>query len=370
MRRARWTAILPVAVSLLLPVGAAADAASPAASSPSSPATGPRSNVRELVTFIPPSAATVGFTDWGRIRDSQGASGVTGDSPMADKLRVAMSTSRDEAIGSGFGLAHLQTLHDLWGFDSMDLDWEATIQGTGSAPVFLLRFRDGFDLGTVSTRFDARSFTTEPVAGGTIRTHAMELADWLTGAEFAVLNTGFLDDGRTLVLSRDEAQVLDILANHGSYPDSPPTDATAATLDGASAVVLLQGLGTCVAFTPLPIEPGAPLPSTLPTSVPAGLHPYAVLGIGYDRRDWHPEGRLSFGYLDAATAVADQEPRTAAARDGLSIRVRAPYADSVFQVQDSRVDGASLVLDAMPDHGLPARLFQMVWARDMTFAGC
>jgi len=40
------------------------------------------------------------------------------------------------------------------------------------------------------------------------------------------------------------------------------------------------------------------------------------------------------------------------------------------QLTLSRVDGATLVLDVTPVDGLPRRLFQMVQARDMAFAGC
>ena len=74
---------------------------------------------------------------------------VTGASPMDDKLQVVMSTSKDEALASGFGIAHLRDHYDTWAFDALDLDWEATIQGDG-APLFVLRFRDGFDLTPVA----------------------------------------------------------------------------------------------------------------------------------------------------------------------------------------------------------------------------
>jgi len=60
--------------------------------SAASPTPVPAGNVSELVTFVPPSATSVGFTDWGRIRASQGAEDVTGASPMEDKLPVAQST--------------------------------------------------------------------------------------------------------------------------------------------------------------------------------------------------------------------------------------------------------------------------------------
>ncbi|MCY7418941.1 MAG: hypothetical protein LH650_10680, partial [Chloroflexi bacterium] len=245
--RRRIPAVLLVATALITG-GSATGAQSPDASLP-------RSNMSELVTFVPPAAETVGFTDWGRIKTSHGAQDVTGASPFEDKVAVGMSTTQDEAAASGFGFAHLRDHYDTWAFDAMDLDWEATIQGD-SSPMFVLQFRDGFDLAPVAALFDDRGFTTTQIRGGLLRTHAMSLDDWLRATEFAILNTAFLDDGRTLVLSGDEAQVRDLAANHGGYPAVPALDATAAVLDGASAAILLPGLGTCVAFTPLPIDIG------------------------------------------------------------------------------------------------------------------
>jgi hypothetical protein len=100
------------------------------------------------------------------------------------------------------------------------------------------------------------------------------------------------------------------------------------------------------------------------------LHPYAALGIGYGRPGWSPIGRISFGYLDPATATADLPGRLALATTGISQRVRQSYADALFQVARSHVDGANLTLEVAPVKDLPRRLFDMAFARDMTFAGC
>ncbi len=344
--------------------------AGPAALAQSPGPSGPPGNVSELITFMPPTAESVGFTDWGRIRASQGAEDVTGASPMDDKVRVAMSTNKDEAGGSGFGIAHLRNQYDTWGWDSLDLDWEATVQGDGP-PLFVLRFRDGADLAPIAARFDERGFSTTAVPGATIRSHEMVLnEDWLTAGEFAVLNTAFLDDGRTLVLSLDLEQVQDVATNHGGYPSLHELDATAAALDGASAAFLSTGLGTCLGFTPPPIDIGDPLASpdmSLPT---AGLHPYAVMGVGYGRPDWDPVGRIVFGYQDATAAQADLAGRVELARTGVSQLTGQPYADSLFRVEESQVDGANLTLEVSPVDDRPRRLFDMVYSRDMTFAGC
>jgi hypothetical protein len=362
---ARRVPLLMLAAAILA-VAPTSVAQSPA-DSPGSPSS---SNVSQLVAFVPPSATSVGFTDWGRIKASVGAQDVTGASPVEDKVTVGMSTAKGEALASGFGIAHLRDHYATWAFDAMDLDWEATIQGDGP-PLFVLRFRDDFDLAPVAALFDQRGFSTTTVPGGTIRSHEMVLhEDWLRKTEFAILNTAFLDDGRTLVLSGDVDQVRDVVAHHGTYPDDPALDATAATLDGASAALLLPGLATCQAFTPLPFGIGDG-PTTAPPSLTVtGLHPYAALGVGYGRPDWSPSGRIAFAYLDAATARADLPERLALATDGVSQLTGQPYRDALLQVTGSHVDDANLTLDVAPVNDMPRHLFDMVFTRDMAFAGC
>jgi len=338
--------------------------------SAASPATGARSNVSEHITFVPPTAQNVGFTDWGRIRASVGAQDVTGASPFEEKAAVGMSTTKGEAAASAFGLAHLRDHYATWGFDAMDLDWEATIQG-GGPPLFVLRFRDGFDLAPVAARFDTRGFASTTVPGGTIHSHEMALGeDWLRNTEFAILNTGFLDDGRTLVLSGDLDQVSDVLARRGTFPDDPALDAVSAALDGASAALLLPGLGTCTGFQPLPFDIGDPLGSPAPSLAATTLHPYAAFGVGYGRPDWSPVGRIVFGYLDPLTAAADGPVREALARTGDSLVTKQPIPEVLFSVAGSHLDGSTLTLDVAPVGGFPRRLFDMVYTRDMVFAGC
>ena len=95
-----------------------------------------------------------------------------------------------------------------WGWDSLDLDWEATIT-TGGPAVHVLRFRDDFDLGPVTARFDERGFSREVIEGRAIlRSHELDpSAGWLGTTELAILHTAFLRDGRTLVLSSDDDAV-------------------------------------------------------------------------------------------------------------------------------------------------------------------
>jgi hypothetical protein len=126
----------------------------------------------------------------------------------------------------------------------------------------------------------------------------------------------------------------------------------------------------CAAFTPLPFDPFDPNPSIGPLPTGEALHPWTALGIGYARPDWDPVGRIAMGFLDPSHAESDADARTEAARTGISQRTGGPYAEAVLTVADCHVDGTTLVLDVTPADDMPARLFQMVFARDMSFAGC
>lgn len=328
-------------------------------------------HLSEAFWFLPPGGTNVAFTDWGRIRASQGAADLTGDSPLEAKVDVLMSTNEDEAAASAYALRFLRDHRALWGFDSFDLDWEATLSVDGP-PVFVLRFRDGFDVASLMSLFDERGFSTTQADGAVIRSHDMDVtADWLHGSEFAILNTAFLDDGRTLVLSSGLKGVTDVLATRGMPRPlmrglTPVLDALA----GASAAWLAVGPGTCLGFAPLPLVLGVSTSSMPPPPSGEPLHPYVALGVGYARPDWDPMGRIAMGFPHEAWAQADAGPRTEEARSGVGLRLGEPYADSLFTLERSAVRDGALVLEVEPLDDHPQRLFQMVGGRDMTFARC
>ncbi len=140
-------------------------------------------------------------------------------------------------------------------------------------------------------------------------------------------------------------------------------------LSDASAAWLILEPG-CGIFAPLPFDPLDPNASIAPLPTGEPLHPWTALGVGYERPDWDPVGRVAMGFLSPDHAQADLAPRSALAREGISLRTGRPYAEAVFALDGSEVTGDTLVLDVSPTDDRPQRLFQMLQARDMTFAGC
>ena len=219
--------------------------------------------------------------------------------------------------------------------------------------------------------FDERGFTTLSVPGAVIRSHAMDPSqDWLRTTEFAILHTAFMDDGRTLVLSDSLDSVIESCREPWPVSRGPGVGGDrrcARWRVGGTAAAWVGHLrrvpGFCGRRQRRGGQPSASMAGT-------GLHPYAVLGIGYGRPGWSPIGRIVFQYLDPASAAADQPVRLRLARTGLSLRARQSIADVLFAVDGSRLEGSRLILDVSPAAGLPSRLFQMAYARDMAFAGC
>ena len=322
----------------------------------------------EAVASMPRGTTDMGFTDWARIRASLGAQDVTGSSPIDDKMAVVMATTQQEAAAAGFGAAYLQRHRDAWGWDTLDVDWEAIYSGD-LAPVAIVRLREGTDMAPISDRYDAYGFTTEEVGERIVRSHALDpSAEWMGTTELGVTNTAFLDDGRTLMFSSSR-EALDDALGHRPSMLVPGASGVIEALADPSAAWLVFGPG-CPAFSPLPVDPFDPAASIGPLASGGPLHPWTALGVGYERPDWQPVGRIAMGFLDPAHAEADLEPRTTIARDGMSLRVLRPYSDAVFGLEDARVEGTTLVLDVSPVDDMPRRLFQMLQARDMAFAGC
>lgn len=354
---------LMLTLGLLMALPATAVGRSPAAS----PTPG-HTPLEEAVAFLPSGAHDLGFTDWSRIRASLGAEGVTGASPMDQKLEVLMATNEREAAGSAFGAAYLRHHRDAWAWDTLDVDWEAILVGDGP-PVSVVRLREGTDVEAIEARYDGFGFATEATPGGTIRSHGFDpTADWVGTTELAVSNTAFLDDGRTLLFSSGADALRDALGRVARTP-LPGEASVIDALAGASAAWLTLAPG-CAAFTPLPFDPFDPNPSIGPLPTGEPLHPWTALGVGYGRPDWDPVGRVAMGFLSPGHAQADLAPRTTLAREGVSQRLGLPYADAVFTLDGSEVVGDALVLRLSPADDRPQRLFQMLQARDMTFAGC
>ncbi len=344
-------------------------AASPAPSGSSGTGSDP---LGEAVTMAPLGTSSILFTDWAAMKAAHGLEDITGATPLDGRMDAMLSLGKIEAPFAGYAIGRFRGHADAWGWDTTDLDWEASYLLDGP-PVAVLRFREGFDLAPVIAHFDDRGFTVEMTEDATIRSHAMDVsADWIGDSDFGVLNTAFLDDGRTLVLSSGLDAVKAALdARHVMTFRASPAAVAAARLEGPLSAGIELGPDACAAYDPVTLgDPDAGGNAQLLAQA-GPLGTWEAMAVGTDRdAAGEATGRFVLAYADPGQAIADTAGRTLLADQGISLRAQQPYATSVFQLTDVTTDDAELVLDVVPVDGASRRLPQALFSRDLLFATC
>lgn len=341
----------------------------PAATASPSPSPIPvAGRLGEALAYVPPVTSSVSFTDWVTLKAGVGAAKVTGASSFGAKADVLET----ESTLAGYGLRFIGAHRDDWGFDAMDLEWDLLIIPVSGAPIWVLRFPKGFDLRPIERHMDQRGFGSVALPGGRLRAHALDPdASWTASTELGILNTAFLADGQTLVLSPSQAPVREMLAA-GPVDGMGTTARRVANLLGSpAAATMLIGTDTCAdiaaGLPPSPADLRATIDKELGAAGP--LHAYDALAIGYTRAA-PVIGRIVIGYDDPATEAADFSGRTTLVRSGTSTRSGKSYGDTIFTLAKARQEAGSMVFEVTPRDDQPARLFDLVIDRDMLFALC
>jgi len=361
----------PLLAGLLVSLAAAlpAAAASPA---PSAPADAGSDPLAEAVTFAPLGTSSILFTDWAAMKAAHGMEAVTSQTPLDERLDAMLALTKDEAPFAGYGIDRFQEHADAWGWDTTDLLWEASYSLDGP-PVSVLRFREDFDWAPVVQHFDDRGFTVEMTADATIRSHEMDVtSDWIRSSDFGILNTAFLDDGRTLILSSSVDGVKAALeAPHVMTFRASPAAVAAARLEAPFSAGIELGPDSCRAYDPRIQGAGDAGDNTDLLAQAGPLGAWEAMAIGTDRdAAGEPVGRMVFAYADPGQALADLAGRMLLADQGISLRTEQPYATSVFQLTNATADDAEVILDVVPAEGASRRLQQALFARDLLFATC
>jgi hypothetical protein len=236
--RARgWVVVVALLVAACNSQTLPSTTASPPASPPSSPgaseaaiaapsSTPPTASgsLGEALALVGPIPQEINFTDWAAIRASVGAADLTGASSFEDKAGAI----RNDVTLAGFGLTELETHATDWGFDVFDLEWEAAVWTPRAPLIWVLRMRPGFDLASLTAKLDEYGFATEQLPHGVLRTGTMDrlLQGERPLRNISFLNTGLLDDGRTLVLSSqggERGDAVRALLTSGLQPVADPS---------------------------------------------------------------------------------------------------------------------------------------------------
>jgi hypothetical protein len=346
----------------------------------------------QALKLTPSDTGYLSVTDWQQVKASAGHGNVTSQSSQIDRSKtykdvlaheaevsqfVADTSAPDQNVstlpGASAPPTQLSPQAQTWGFDAMDLDWDATVvSGTDSNPVQLLHLRPGVDMNAIQSKFDQKSYKHKQVAGVTVRTLGGALGQNPAGTSPAMSNTAFLRDGQTLAISQSLDSLETYLHGLGS---APPTEivSVAGQLGSPWASAIIGGTHACGYFDP---PAGWQLDASYQSVVDGeiasvgDLSPFEAVGIGYSRQNT-PIGRLSFIFANATDAQKDLNGRLALAQQARRLaQNHETYASTLFSVSDSSVDGTALNLDLTPVLNQPIKLFQAFGSRDLVPAVC
>jgi hypothetical protein len=321
------------------------------------------------------------FTNWSHIKEQLGLGFLTSESPLNFRIELVTRISQDQAAASAYGLSHMRTHAEDWGWDTADLDWEANISSQNLPPTYILKFRDGFDFTPLVEHFRERGFIQTQSCGATVFSHKLDVrADWARTTELSIHETALLAEGNMLILSSFGVEAFLTVATGEleSLTEDPFARAAVAHLGDPYAAILLLGTGECLRFTPNPI---LDLIGTIPTKERIDelkamvkeeklLVPYRALGVAYRQEENQPIGTIVFEYDAAELAEMELPARCVLAEQGISIYFDAPIRESYFTILDCGVQDSAVILAVSPLSDQPWRLFRMIIYRDAVFAGC
>lgn len=343
------------------------------------------SPLHEVLALVPAPVTSpmILFTDWSLIKAYTGMEAVTSRSSEEERLALLQTTLKDQYDPSGYALT-LPTKHEeQWGFDKTDFAWEANVISRVLPPMYVLKFRVGFDFEPLIALFRKREFEQTEVHGAKLFTHELDLsAEWVRVAELGIHNTALIPEEHLAILSSSPRAVEAMLQTRqgelASLLGNSAAVATVNRLGETAGAVLLLGVDTCLGFTQSPL---LDLIGQVPTeeiverlkevlAQTPQLFPYEALGVGYRTEADRPIGLIVFHYPVAEAAAADLPLRQALAESAFSHSREAPYSEVFFTLMEAVADGEDLVFTVLPVNDQPKRLFQMVLYRDMAFAGC
>ena len=339
----------------------------------------------EALAWIPASLEDpiVAWTDWAALKDAAGVPWLTGRASLDVKAAFLRRIDEDHAAASAYALLHVAVHAEVWGFDTLDLEWEAQITAAGIPPMYLLKLSESADFEGFLGRLGERGFVQTASGVGSIFSRSIDpKLDWVRTTELAIHNTGIIEEERLLVLCSSLPVVELVLARHTSgVPALSEAEAVLSTLrplgEPLSAILMIGG-STCLHFSPNPLLDRIEAPEedsaldALRAWFESGepLHGYAVLGVGYRHVDDRPVGTIAFAYPSAEDAAHDLEPRRLLAEHAASAQAEAPISEVLFTLEEAAVEDTLLRFEVRPVGDQPRRLFRMIWIADAPFAAC
>jgi hypothetical protein len=347
-------------------------------------------HLEQALAMVPADSSRIYFTDWELIKAYEGFPELSSERPMDERMSFMKAFIGDVATGApprqavlpGYGYNRFLIHAETWSWDSTDLVWEVSLERGSAPPAYVLQLRDDFDFGPLLELFEERGYGRSERQGVTVFSHDMDLEqEWVRKSEFGILNTAVMVDERRLVLSsalEGVQAIVDVIEGGArSLAEDPAAAATAERLGEVAAAYLSAGPTACMSS-------GDPLQAwsdqgmgeeqlaqmrELMEEVPP-VHFYSGLGLGYRYEKERPLGLVVMHYPRTEEAEGDLETRRRLAEEGSSLAFEGTLREAVFTLEGAAVEGSDLVLRVRPVDDMPRRLFEMVFQRDMVFAGC
>lgn len=330
-----------------------------------------QSNLLQALSFAPANTDSVSFTDWTMLKQYEGAQTVTSKSDYQTRLNFYLSVSRNQGTASFYDADYLvaQDWAALWGWDTSDLLWEATLDGP-FPPVYVLKLRPDLDLNPVMAHFTSRGFTTSAYQEATVYSHPLDLTvDWFI--DTSIFNAAVIPSAHVILVGGGSDALHSVLDAHANTSSSLAGNAdfrgTAAQLGSPASAILASGASVCSRLSDSRMA--VQVSQDKEETGVGALHSYAALGIGYQEAQGQPAGVIDMRYDSSQDAQADLDARRTLATRGLNLSSQ-PYNESIFTVGSASVSGSDLLLHMTPLNNKPQALFDMFEQDDLLFAAC
>ncbi len=326
----------------------------------------------EALAYAPTSANIVEFADITLMKGYEGADDLTSEASLEAREDFMNILFQKHFVSLGDSATRWQQNAEYWEFDPTDIRWSLT---SSELAAFVIAFRKDFDVTSLMQLFEERGFTKSSREGYLLYQHELDLSEeWLSG-NLSILNTAILEDEKVLIMSSIPESLETILQAHQNNKNYTSVDGiqTIAEHLGEVAGLIVEN-NNCFSYSAPGILDITKSPEELQEEfnkqLELNLHPYQTLALGYRYEADKPLGTLVMHYNTISDAQNDLAARQKGADEGLSFATNLPYKENVFALESASANGNSLIFKLRPIDDKPQRLFSMVYARDLAFAGC
>ena len=335
----------------------------------------------DALAYSPAGTSTLLFMDWAAVKNRLGVARSSDSADEAARRGFAQAL-RTEPITSMYGMQYFLDHAANWGWDALDLAWEASLFLEAAAPIYVLRFEDGKQLAAIRSVFEARDFSREAYGDAQVYSHAMDPSlDRIRTTEFAILNVALIEAENVLVLSSSGdavRAVLDAVESEATLAKDDATRAAVRQLGGVDAGIVDSGAEACLSFE---VNPLANMLGESDISVEAmqealervmPVRPqsmYTALAMGVTQESamsGDPVWKVVMHYPTEDAAQADLPQRRIIAEEGMSV-VRELANQELFAVRDAAVHGQEGMLWLSSTQARPSFLVEMYYRRDSCF---